>query len=53
MGTEGYVVSYSSSMRGITFNEIEKRIGKITIVSEGSNSVVLVQLVFVMKKVFV
>lgn len=46
MGTEGYVVSYSSSMRGITFNEIERRIGKITIVSEGSNSAAIASLDF-------
>lgn len=46
MGTKGYVVSYNSSMRGITFNEIEKRIGKVAIVSEGKNSSAIVSLDF-------
>jgi 23S rRNA (cytidine2498-2'-O)-methyltransferase len=41
MKTEGYVVSYNNSMRGITFNEIEKRVGKVNIISEGTNSSVI------------
>lgn len=47
MDTKGYIVSYNNSMRGITLNEIEKRMGKVTIVSEGTNSVALVSPDFV------
>lgn len=41
MQNKGYIVSYNNSMRGITLNEIKKRIGKIDIINEGINTSVV------------